>query len=93
MQRVGGSERNLPKAQEELLSPTVNGPGQLDALIASAVEALEDRVLHPPRNLQRAGALTQPTGESRCHFGHDKVRDEDVFSSLQHTVEVIAPRL
>ena len=47
MKSVGGAQRRLRQAQEQVLRPTVNIPRQLDAVVHTLVEAPEDGVPAP----------------------------------------------
>jgi len=75
---VGGAQRRLRQAQEEVLRPTVNIPRQLDAVVQTLVEAPEDGVLKASRSLPRERPLTRTMGERGDNLGHGQIGHEDI---------------
>ena len=53
MKSVGGAQRSLRQAQEELFRPAVDVARQLDAVVHAVVESPEDGMLKAPRGLPR----------------------------------------
>lgn len=93
MKGVGGAERGLPQAQEEMLRPAVDIAGQLDAVVHAFVEAAEDGVLKAARGLSREGSLAETVGKRRDDLGYGQIRHEDIVPALHDRVELVAARL
>jgi len=90
---VGGAQRRLRQAQEQVLRPTVNIPRQLDAVEHTLVEAPEDGVLKAARSLPRERPLTQTNGERGDNLGHGQIGHEDIVPALDDLIELVAASL
>ena len=90
MKSVGGAQRSLRQAQEELFRPAVDLASQLDAVVHALVETPEDGMLKASRSLPREGSLTQTAGERRDELGHRQIGHEDIVPALHDLIELIA---
>ena len=90
MERVGGSERSLWQAQEEMLRPAVDVAGQLDAVVHALVEATENGVLKAARDLSREGSLAETAGKRRDDLGHGQIGHEDIVPAFDDLIELVA---
>jgi hypothetical protein len=87
---VGGAQRSLRQAQEELFRPAMDVTSQLDAVVHAVVEAADDGMLKASRGLLREGPLTQTAGERRDDLGHRQIGHEDIVPAFHDLVEVVA---